>query len=87
MNKLPMGFILIMLGSLFVLAAVLILFLSINAEVKGFGFILIGPIPIILSGGADVAYILLAIFGILLIAVLLLFMRVMRNSGFGFHRA
>ncbi|MEM0482960.1 MAG: DUF131 domain-containing protein [Nitrososphaerota archaeon] len=76
------GYILIAFGLLLV-ALPLIMLASIAAqgEMKSFGIILIGPVPLILSSENPLHFIgLVAVFLIALAAILVLFFRAYRNS-------
>jgi uncharacterized membrane protein len=79
MDRFLTGFVLIILGFILVFLALLVFSLFTGVEAKGFGFILIGPIPIILSGGAEAIYILLIITIALIIAIVTMLARAIRR--------
>jgi len=71
MERFLAGFIMLFLGIALVFLAVVILALSYGGEVRGFGFILIGPIPLVISGGAEAAYLLVGVFAAALAAIVI----------------
>ncbi|MEM1611235.1 MAG: DUF131 domain-containing protein [Sulfolobales archaeon] len=75
MDRFLVGLILILIGFILVFLAFLLLSLPAGVEARGFGFILIGPIPIMLSGGVEAIYILLVIAVALLILIAVMLAR------------
>jgi len=52
---------LVIMGIFLVFLATVLLVAFAGGDVRGFGLILIGPIPLIISGGAEAAYIAIAV--------------------------
>jgi len=73
------GFAFIIVGFILVFLALLVFSLFSGVEARGFGFILIGPIPIIMSGGVEAIYISLIIATALIIAVVIMLARAIRG--------
>lgn len=71
------GFFIILLGVFLILLALSITLLGSSA--RGFGIIIIGPIPIVLSGGADaitiLSLIVIAVLSVLILLALLPFIK------------
>ncbi|MEM4971657.1 MAG: DUF131 domain-containing protein [Sulfolobales archaeon] len=80
MDRFLVGFILILIGFILVFLAVLLLSLPAGAEARGFGFILIGPIPIMLSGGVEAIYLLLIIAVALLVLIVAMLASIMGRA-------
>ncbi len=74
------GFVFIIVGFILVLLALLAFSLFTGVEARGFGFILIGPIPIILSGGVEAIYISLIIAAAIIIAAVIMLARAIRGG-------
>lgn len=75
--RLLMGVLLLFAGLVIILASVLIMLHG--SKVSGFGFILIGPVPLVIGGGVEALYLLLAIFVLVVIVVMLSILRMVRS--------
>jgi uncharacterized membrane protein len=60
------------------LIALIVLLWSLGGEVRGFGFILIGPIPIIVSDGASLPLVMLLVVALFLVLVFLVLRTTLR---------
>ncbi len=74
------GFAFIIVGFILVFLALLAFSLFAGVKASGFGFILIGPIPIILSGGVEAIYISLIIAIALIIVAVIILARAIRGA-------
>jgi uncharacterized membrane protein len=61
------------------LIALMILLGSLGGEVKGFGIILIGPIPVIISDGASIPLVMLLAVALFLLVVFLVLRTTLRG--------
>lgn len=75
--RLLIGVLLLFIGIVIILVAVSLMLYG--SGVRGFGFILIGPVPLIIGGGAEALYIFLAIFVLIVIAFVLSILRIVRS--------
>jgi uncharacterized membrane protein len=76
--RLLIGVLLLFTGIVIILAAVFLMLYG--SGVWGFGFILIGPVPLAIGGGTEALYIFIAIFVLFVIAIALSILRMVRSS-------